>query len=141
MTVSRSAVAAEARTWIGVPWRHLGRARTGVDCVGLVVMICRELGLTDYDLAAYPREPKGSDFLTHFLVAGGARVPFGAEREGDLVLFREQRFPCHVGVLVDGRYGPAIVHAHAARRAVLEEPMAGEWLGKRLAAIAIPGVV
>ena len=35
MTVTREMVVAEARTWIGVKWRHQGRTREGVDCIGL----------------------------------------------------------------------------------------------------------
>lgn len=140
MAATREEVCGEARAWIGTPWKHLGRTRHGIDCVGLVVQVCRVLGLSDYDLAAYPREPKGPEFLQHFLKAGGRRLPLDNAMPGDLILFREGRFPCHVAIVVDGRSGPAIVHAHATRRKVLEEPLAGEWMDKRLAAIAIPGV-
>ena len=33
---------AAARGYVGVPWRHLGRSRTGVDCIGLVLLAARE---------------------------------------------------------------------------------------------------
>ena len=50
------AIVAAARSWLGVPWRHQGRARQGIDCAGLVVLVGRGLGLTDYDTAAYEGE-------------------------------------------------------------------------------------
>ena len=47
--VTRTDIVAAARGWLGVPWRHQGRSRAGVDCVGLVVVVCRSLGLSDHD--------------------------------------------------------------------------------------------
>lgn len=34
-------IIAEARTWIGVPFKHQGRSRLGVDCAGLLVELLR----------------------------------------------------------------------------------------------------
>ncbi len=42
---TRGEVQTLARTWIGVPWRHQGRNRSGIDCGGLVVKVGQELGL------------------------------------------------------------------------------------------------
>ena len=36
-------VVREARTWVGVPFRHQGRSRSGVDCGGIIVVVLREL--------------------------------------------------------------------------------------------------
>ena len=44
MPADPSAIVAAARTWLGVPWRHQGRTRQGVDCAGLVVLVGRGLG-------------------------------------------------------------------------------------------------
>lgn len=63
--IARETVVAEARRWLDVRWEHQGRSAHGLDCVGLVVMVCRALGLSAYDLAAYPREPVASSFVQH----------------------------------------------------------------------------
>lgn len=136
----RTAVIREARKWLGTPWRHLGRSDHGLDCVGLVRMVCVELNISGYDLDTYPRDPKSSEFLSHFILAGGTRIPILEALPGDLMLFREQRFPCHVAILSDRDGQSTIIHAHATRRMVLEEVMISQWLEKRVAAIRMPGI-
>ncbi len=138
--ISRDDVVSVARSYLGTPWRHLGRSEHGLDCVGLIVVVCSILKLSGYDLKTYPREPRSSEFLEHFLRGGGTRVALDAAFPGDLVLFREQRYPCHVAFLSERDGLPTIIHAHATRRAVLEEVLVSIWLAKRLAAIRLPGV-
>lgn len=139
--IARAAVLAEARRYIGTPWRHRGRSVHGLDCVGLPRMVCVSLGISDYDLDTYPREPISSEFLDHFTRGGGTRVPINAALPGDLMLFREGRYPCHVAILSERDGLPTIIHAHATRRKVLEEVLIPEWTAKRVAAIRLPGVV
>ena len=57
--VTGEAVVAQARTWLGTPWRHQGRSPRGVDCAGLVVLVARALGLADHDVAGYGRHSSG----------------------------------------------------------------------------------
>lgn len=142
--VSRSDIVAEARSWLGVPWRHQGRGRRGVDCAGLVACVGLALGLTDYDTAAYARRPEGGAFLEHFRRAGRAK-PLASMLPGDVLVFRGDVYPCHCGVLAERAYGrgrpvPTVVHAHALRRRVVEEPLAGEWRGRLLLCFAYPGI-
>lgn len=136
----RAAAIIAARKYLGTPWQHLGRSVHGLDCVGLVVMVCQQLGISDYDIATYPREPVAAQFLDHFIKGGGARIPIGAALPADLMLFREQRYPCHVAILSERDGAATIIHAHATRRLVLEEVLIPEWLGKRVAAIRLPGM-
>ena len=65
-TVSADRLVAQARSYLGVPWRHQGRTRAGIDCAGLVVLVARDLGLTDYDSTAYGRRAQGQGFVEHF---------------------------------------------------------------------------
>ena len=69
MPADPDTIVAAARSWLGVPWRHQGRTRQGVDCAGLVVLVGRELGLADYDTTAYGRRPEGQGFVEHFRAA------------------------------------------------------------------------
>ncbi|TCJ16042.1 hypothetical protein E0L93_11195 [Rubrobacter taiwanensis] len=43
---SGSAVVAEARTWLGVPYQWGGASRAGVDCSGLTMMVYRAFGIS-----------------------------------------------------------------------------------------------
>lgn len=135
---TREDVVAEARSWIGTRWIHQGRNRHGIDCIGLVVVVRRELGFTGYDVAGYPREPDGT-FLSHFLNAGGIRVGILKAQPADLLLFRDARSPCHVGIITR-RDGDVLrmAHAHALRHRVVEEPVVHDWQRKWVAAIQMP---
>jgi len=119
--VTRPEIVAAARGWIGVPWRHQGRSRAGVDCVGLIVVVCQGLGLSDYDSTVYGRDPDPTRFLGHFAAGGAMRInPLDAQ-DGDLLVFRQSAFPCHAGIR-STQYGvPYAIHAHLAHRQVVEE--------------------
>jgi cell wall-associated NlpC family hydrolase len=128
-TITPERIVAEARGWLGVPWRHQGRSRAGIDCVGLVVRVARALGLSDYDHTAYGRRAQGQGFVEHFRAnMDGVAIPEAGP--GDVLVFADQAYPCHCGFL-SARLGHAhLIHAHALRRKVIEEPYAGEWLAK-----------
>jgi len=126
---SRDDVVTAARAYVGVPWRHQGRSRRGLDCAGLVVLVAKDLGLSDYDTTSYRRHAQGQAFVEHFR-ANMDPVPVAEMRPGDVLLFADGAYPCHAGI-VSERHGVSyLVHAHATRRKVVEEPYAGEWPGK-----------
>ena len=57
--VTRDQIVSQAREWIGTPYHHQARVRgAGVDCIGLLICVCRELGLVapDFDVNGYARE-------------------------------------------------------------------------------------
>jgi cell wall-associated NlpC family hydrolase len=139
MPTNRDEVVAEARRWLGVPWRHQGRTRAGVDCAGLVVMVARALGLADYDTFGYSRRAHGQAFVEHFRAAmDGIRV---AEAElGDVLVFADHAYPCHCGFLTEKFEQPHLLHAHISRRQVVEEPYIGEWPAKVRFAFRFRGV-
>jgi len=123
------AIVAEARTWLGVPWRHQGRSRAGVDCAGLVVLVARALELADHDSTAYGRRAQGQGFVEHFRGHMDG-ITVTQARPGDVLVFADQAYPCHCGFLTERLGRPHLLHAHATRRQVIEEPYAGEWPAK-----------
>lgn len=127
----------EARSWLGVPWRHQGRSRAGVDCVGLLVCVARALGLSDYDCTGYSRRPQGQGFVSHFRAVLDP-LPLPEASSGDVLVFADGRYPCHCGFLSHRHGVPHLLHAHALRRKVIEEPYAGEWPGKIKFAFRFP---
>lgn len=128
-TITPETVVAEARGWLGVPWRHQGRSRSGIDCVGLVVCVAHALHLSDYDSTGYSRRAQGQGFVEHFRSnMDGVAIPVA--QPGDVLVFADQAYPCHCGFLTERLGHPHLLHAHATRRQVIEEPYAGEWPAK-----------
>jgi cell wall-associated NlpC family hydrolase len=113
------------RAYLGVPWRHLGRTRAGVDCIGLVLLAAADAGLTLPDPAPYQREPQGQR-LVEGIRAHAQRV--SVAEPGDVLVFRMGVYGGHVGIATQHRTygGPGVLHAYAARRHVVEQPMDGE---------------
>ena len=59
---------------------------------------------------------------------------------GDILIFRDDAYPCHSAIVSEKHGVPHIIHAHASRRMVVEEPIANEWPGRRVFAFRYPGV-
>lgn len=118
----------EARKWLDVPWKHQGRSRNGIDCVGLLVAVGVELGYftRDYDYTNYPRRSAHSrDFIAIFddLAAKGVlhKKRVFDFQPGDIALLKEPIFPCHCGI-IGSKYGKtSLIHGHAKRRKVVED--------------------
>jgi cell wall-associated NlpC family hydrolase len=128
-TITPERIVAEARSWLGVPWRHQGRTRSGIDCVGLVVCVAHALDLSNYDSTGYSRRAQGQRFVEHFRSnMDGVAIPDAGP--GDVLVFADQAYPCHCGFLTERLGHPHLLHAHATRRQVIEEPYAGEWSAK-----------
>lgn len=121
--MDRAAIVAAARRHIGTRWRHQGRSAAGLDCVGLIVVVARELGLSPMDVAGYARRQDGRALLNrlHEQLEVGSLNNWN---NGDIGVFKEIGFPIHLGILARDGAVPTVIHAHAARRAVVEEPLA-----------------
>ena len=161
----RDAIIAEARRWTGTPWRHLGRGppsrssaspcgpkpfgrrvvrrtgRHGLDCAGLPIVVAQALGLAEYEPGAYPPRPDGT-FLRRFAEGGCVSKPITQARPGDILIFAESGVPCHCGVMTTLRGEPAVIHAHAQRRRVIEETLesARSVVGRPARCYRFPGV-
>jgi len=135
MTITRAAFLSEARSWIDVPWVHQGRNRYGVDCIGLVLVTCWALALTDYDISGYGRTPN-ADMLMRELDARARRIDLASALPADLVLSRFNHDPQHVGILT----ARGILHAYAGARRVVETALPRSWRRRIVAAYAVPGV-
>lgn len=133
-----------ARSFVGTPFRHQGRSPgVGLDCVGLVAKTAHQLGISDYDWTNYQRYASwASEFESHFS-NNMDRVRITEIRPGHVVIFRQEQFPCHCGIVGEraGR-GLSLIHAYILRRKVVEEDFTGEWTsGDRLmGAFAYRGV-
>ena len=137
-TITRQAVVDIARGWLDVPWRHQGRNEHGVDCIGLIVMVCRALGLSEYDSQAYGRDPDAGKFLHHFVHGGATRIDPKIAADGDLIVFHQRGFPCHAGIRSTKDGVAYVIHAHAGHRKVVEEVLRPE--APLVAVFRLPGI-
>ena len=125
-----SALVDAARRWIGVPFRHRGRTRRGVDCVGLVVMAYSDADIQLPDFRLYGREPHRDGMIQHMTAALGDAVSVAPVSEsnlqpGDVLAIRYLSEPHHAAVVGLRDYGgrPALtmIHAEGIHGAVLEQ--------------------
>jgi cell wall-associated NlpC family hydrolase len=137
---TRAQIVEEARSYLGTKWVHQGRTRNGIDCAGLVVCVGNNLGLIAYDRNDYQRYPDGSAFLHFFTEGGGLQKPVLSAKAGDIMVLREGAYPCHTSIVSEKRGQLYIIHSFIVRKQVVEEPLTGAWLAKRVACFQYPGV-
>lgn len=133
---TREEIVAEARRWLGTPYQHQGRLfGRGVDCLGLVSMVGRALGLTDYDRLDYGRLPNPRR-MREELKAHLSEISLRAAEPGDVVHMSWRSDPMHLGILTPS----GIIHAYSLVPAVVEHPLDGEWRGRMRFAYRYPGI-
>jgi NlpC/P60 family putative phage cell wall peptidase len=142
--MSRTRIVAEARAWIGTPYRHQGSLRgIGCDCLGLVRGVWRAVqGDEPETVPAYSpdwAEASGVEQLaqaaTRHLAALDDRQAFAP---GDVILFRwRKNLPAKHAAIVTAP--DLMVHAHDG--ASVAEVAIAPWWRRRLAyAFRFPGV-
>jgi cell wall-associated NlpC family hydrolase len=128
-------IIAEARTWLGTPFHHQGRAKgAGVDCIGLVIGVAHALGLSDFDTTHYGRIPSpllmGAGLRANMLAADRAEP-------GSVLWFAFDRVPMHVGIVTDS----GLIHAYSVAGRVVETGLDPQWIARSRGAFRFPGVV
>ncbi len=114
----------------GTPFHHQGRVRgMGLDCIGVVVHALKAAGIEVNDATDYSRSPENGRLEQSLIDHGFEKAD--AIQAGDVLLFRFNQQPQHVGVAVsDARF----VHAFAPAARVVETGL-GEIWQRRLVAI------
>jgi NlpC/P60 family putative phage cell wall peptidase len=148
MSITRIAIVAEARAWIGTPYRHQASLKgVGCDCLGLVRGVWRGLlGAEPQSAPPYARdwaEAGGQETLARAARAHLIEIAPQAFAPGDVLLFRyRERYPAKHAAIVTAceQDRPALmVHAHDG--ASVAEVAIAPWWRRRLAyAFRFPGV-
>src|SRR5688500_4795322 len=113
---SKLDIVAEAKTWMGTPFKHQGRVKgLGVDCVGLIIGVAHTFQLTKFDYTNYSYTPDG--FLMRQLLDQHLQsIAIQEAKAGDIMLMRFDVAPQHLAILSD--YG--MIHAYAQVRRCVE---------------------
>lgn len=143
MPVSADNIVKKARSFIGVPYRHLGRSLFGFDCLGLVLAVCKGAGVVAeaFDFTDYTQNVADYELQQHLEASQYLdKLPSWKEAQpADILL---QRFhvalPASHLIIISKREGPTLWGVHAARRAVMEQRIA--HLERNVAAYRLKGV-
>lgn len=148
--VSRAAIVAEARSWIGTPYRHQASLKgAGADCLGLIRGVYRVFcGPEKEPIAPYSpnwAEETGQETLRdaarrHLVEIDAAPFRDGESlKEGDVILIRvRDRGPAKHAAIVSGP--DTIIHAYD-RHAVAENALPAAWRRRIAYAFEFPGVM
>jgi NlpC/P60 family putative phage cell wall peptidase len=144
MSLIRTCIVAEARAWIGTPYRHQASLRgVGCDCLGLVRGVWRVLNGDEPEaVPAYApdwAEASGIEALAQAAARHLVRLDdAGAFAPGDVILFRwRQNLPAKHAAIVTS--AATMVHAHDG--ASVAQVAIAPWWRRRLAyAFQFPGV-
>lgn len=133
-----------ARGWIGTRFHHQGRlkktenSKGGVDCLGLLIGVARELELPflAYDETDYSHYPD-TEKLQQRLGAALKQIGVGEIAAGDILLLSIDSNPQHLAIVSDMAGGLGIIHAYAPARAVVEHGLDTWWRERIVAAYRV----
>ncbi|MFO1242409.1 MAG: hypothetical protein U1E36_04315 [Rickettsiales bacterium] len=143
-------IVSEARSWIGTRFAHQGRRKKsagdhgGVDCLGLLVGVARDLQLQDRfgnllsksDSLHYSKVPDGNALQQKLAELLYPISPEGIAL-GDVILFRLDNNPQHLAIVSDYAAMFGIIHAYAPSRKVVEHRLDESWQEKMVAAFRL----
>lgn len=129
-----------AKTLIGLKYRHQGRGKGSIDCVGVPIYIAQELGLSSWDTMDYGPRPDLHRFNQLIIETGAKRIPLRGLSHGDMVQVSwEGSAPVHVGIMeIDERGYPWIIHAFMPHRKVTRDPVDAKMQQSFVAAWRLP---
>lgn len=144
MSDFNSLIVAEARSWIGTPYRHQASCKgAGTDCLGLLLGIWRALyGTLPEPVPRYSpdwSEPQGHEVLWHAASRHlSLKAPFETA-QGDVLLFRMRHGAVakHIGITSQLGETPHFIHAYSGH-GVVESPLSEPWARRVVARFELP---
>ena len=138
--VKRRDIIAEARKWLGAPYRHQGRGRRGIDCVGLLVEVAKGVGHPVVAPTAYSNQPQGWQLLVpcdEQLWKPARQTP----RPGDLAVFWgwNQAEPQHFAFVGEIAGRLTMIHSFSKFDKVVEHGWNRFWDHKFHCLYVLPG--
>ena len=113
VATARRAVVAEAASWLGTPYHHMGRGKgVGADCLTLLAEVYERAGVIGHvEIPFYPPDwhlHRSVELYLGGVLDRATEIP-GPPRPGDIAIFKMGRCFAH-GVIVT-RW-PLLIHAH-----------------------------
>lgn len=125
--MERINIVAEAREWIGTPFKHQARTKgKAVDCIGLVYGVAESLGIAPDEIPenykGYKRTPD-SGKLREGLNQYMDKVRLSQIQPGDVLLMTFTGEPQHLAIYT----GSTIIHAYSIVKKVTEHTLSAKW--------------
>lgn len=128
--MNRKDIIDAAMAYEGVPWRHMGRSKKGVDCVGLVVCVARDLGLvpSKWDTISYGMNPDGTLIpnVRQYL----RRVPRSNLQAGNILVFNYDGSDRHLGIMLNPA-NRTFIHSYRLTGRVSVSTLSGPFCSRR----------
>lgn len=122
--MTRAEIIAEARKWLGTPYRPRGRSARGLDCLGLLVKLGEAFAVPHVDTQDYSLWPAGDHRILHTFDRFLVRMPPDSRLPGLVGVFAERRLPGHCGVFSTKHDADHLIHARIRPGRIMEEPWA-----------------
>jgi len=127
-----------ARSYIGTPYRHMGRLNgIGIDCLGLLVCVCKDLNIPYQDRAQYERYGNFGSLLA----ALQEQCSIASEpAPGRIGFFQFSTTSGHTGIFAENENGNGLTMIHAYQNAgkVTEHILIDWWRDKLIAVLEFP---
>ena len=106
-----------AMQYIGVPFLHMGRSPTGLDCVGLLILTARACGWEPIDQKYYgsaPSKRSGIDRLEDYLQQNLGEAVTRTMQPNDVLLMRLRHtaLSSHVAMVAPHPEGLGMIHTY-----------------------------
>lgn len=134
---TRAEIVTAAREKIGAKFLHQARGPDAYDCVGIVISIANELGISDFQTTAYPRFPNPQE-MRGLLERHLDYVRWDAVLPGDILWFRAPQ-PQHLAIVTQ-RDPMQMVHAFARTGSVVETGVDHFWRQRLVACFRYRGI-
>jgi cell wall-associated NlpC family hydrolase len=127
---TREAVIAEAKTWIGTPYHHMGAVKgAGVDCAQILIEVYHAVGLIPrIDVGYYPPDwhlHKSDEQYLGWVKKYAHQVE--TPKPGDVALFKFGRCVSHGAIVLDY---PKIIHSYFRQGCVYGDASQIELAGR-----------
>lgn len=130
--VTRDEIVAAARRYIGTPFRKGGRTEKALDCVGLLILVHRDLGIPLNDSTDYTFSPIANiEYIRNYVYAQSDPAPIAPAKRGQIAIMRETAYPMHFGIIARGPDRTTFINANTHERRVVEQDFA-TWRDKLL---------
>lgn len=130
-------VVAAARAWVGVKYRHQGRSREGVDCIGLPACVRAELGMVTQDVTDYAARATDESMLEW---CRENMLTVAELQPGDILVMAYGR-DRHMAIVGDYPHGGfSIIHAFIDNRRVVENRLDEDHMARVIGRFRFPEV-